>query len=127
MCESSFLHSFSGSHGEDAALIPWNVSVSAAAVKGTHPSKLSRSCFAKRQFQFGVWLALHCDGCFVAVMGGVFSLKASPGSLLHIEVPNMKEPSCILSYPKRSRVTIPCCLMLIVATTAKQSLVSVLC
>lgn len=80
----------------------------------------------KGSFSLEFGFALHCDGCFVVVMGGVFFLKASPGSLLHIEVSNMKEPSCILSRPKRSRVRVPCCLMLIVTITAKQFLVSLL-
>lgn len=80
----------------------------------------------KGSFSLEFGFALHYDGCFVVVMGGVFFLKASPGSLLHVEVSNMKEPSCILSCPKRSRVTVPCCLMLIVTITAKQFLVSLL-
>lgn len=111
MCESSFLHSFGDSPGEDAALIPLSMSVSAAAVKGTHPSKLFGFCFDKKQFQFGVWLCFALGGCFVVMIGGVFSLKASPGSLLHTEVSNMREP---------------CYLMPIVTITARQFLVSLL-
>lgn len=77
----------------------------------------------KGRFSLEFGFALHCDGCFVAVMGGVFfSLKASPGSLLHIEVSNMKGAL----YPKGSRVAVPRCLMLIMTITAKQFLVSLL-
>lgn len=56
LCESSFLHSFSDCYGEDVGLITQNMSVSAAAVKGTCLFKLSEFCFDKRQVQFGVWL-----------------------------------------------------------------------
>lgn len=76
----------------------------------------------KGRFSLEFGFALHCDGCFVVVMGGVFCLKASPGSLLHAEVSNMKGALCLLLSKEKQDGSF----MLSVTITAKQFLVSLL-
>lgn len=126
VCESSFLHSFSGSMVRVQALFHRIcLHISALAVKGTCPSKLSRSCFDKRHVQFGVWLCFalwwvfYCDGWFFFPMGFFSPQSISRQPFTHWGV---KHRGAFLY--QRSRVRVPHCLMLIMTITAKQFLVS---